>query len=286
VDEGNFLEVVMNSPDVVVLDCCASWCGPCKELTPKLAAAVQHCEGVRLAIMDIDQCPDIASKMQIDSVPMVFAIFQGKVVDKMVGMQTNEAISEFFARLAKLTKGAGAQELLTEGGAALSEGRVEEALQAYGEVLKIDKENYGAFALAGMALCALALKDLPGASHLVSIIQKDFKQHLEEAIVKQALTAVEVASAAQDVDADQLQALRAAVEADGNDHAARHQLAVALFGLHEYTEAMDHCMEIVKRDKAWEDDGGRKLLFKFFDTLGASHPEVQAARRRLSILLF
>mmetsp|Transcript_50434 Transcript_50434/g.118694 ORF Transcript_50434/g.118694 Transcript_50434/m.118694 type:complete len:380 (-) Transcript_50434:203-1342(-) len=286
VNESNFMQVVMETEDVVVLDCAASWCGPCKELTPKLAAAVQQTEGMRLAIMDVDECQQIAAQLQVESVPTVFGVYKGKVHSKIQGNQTNEAIVEFISGLSKLNQRAGAQELLKAGGEALSEGRVEEALRAYGEVLTVDKDTYGALALSGMALCALALKDLPGAKQLVESIQRDYKGQVDEPIVKQAITAVDVATSSMEVDADELVELQQALEKDPDNHDARRTIALALFGRQEYTVAMSHALEIIKRDKSWDEDGGRKLLFKFFDTLGSQHPEVQAARKRLALLLF
>ena len=138
--------------------------------------------------------------------------------------------------------------------------------------------------MSGMAMCALGLNDLEGAQQVVAALRENYKLHLEDSAVKQALTAVDMAVAAGEC-GDEAE-LEAALEADANDHKTRSKLAILLHSKGDAQAAMNHALEIMKRDRAWDDDGGRKLLLQFFESLGSQHPDVIAARKRLSALLF
>lgn len=139
---------------------------------------------------------------------------------------------------------------------------------------------------AGMTLCALNMEDLEAAKGLVKTIKSDFPKDLDDPIVKQAVHAVEFAEMGAGSSGAEIEELEGKISRDANDHQARHDLSLALFGKQRYAEAFKHALDIVKIDKAWEGGKGKELLFKFFETLGNSHPEVLAARKRMATLLF
>ena len=166
VDQNNFNDVVMESRGVVVLQCTAEWCQPCKQLSPKLEHAVGQCDGVVLARMDIDECQEIAGAMNIDVVPTLFLIRDKKVITKVTGDLTDAQIADFLAKGDAAAKQSDAAKTLAQAGEHLAAGEIEPALQAYGRVLEADKEKYGAVAMAGMALCALVRRSSSARLHL------------------------------------------------------------------------------------------------------------------------
>eukprot|EP00281_Chroomonas_sp_CCMP1168_P029341 CAMPEP_0206240526 /NCGR_PEP_ID=MMETSP0047_2-20121206/15987_1 /ASSEMBLY_ACC=CAM_ASM_000192 /TAXON_ID=195065 /ORGANISM="Chroomonas mesostigmatica_cf, Strain CCMP1168" /LENGTH=374 /DNA_ID=CAMNT_0053665317 /DNA_START=157 /DNA_END=1281 /DNA_ORIENTATION=- len=281
--QENFVEAVVNSEEPVIVNCFAEWC---KEQIGPMANAVSGTPGVKLAVMDVDKCPQFAAQLQITNLPTIFLFHKGKALDKQVGSLAPEGVASLVKKAQALSGAVGptANELMVEAGKLLSQSKVQEALQMYMHVSQISREAHGASALSGMALCALAVKDNEAAKDLIETIKAEFPKNLEDPIVKQACNAVELTG--DTVAPEAVMELQAKVEKDADDHASRHELALALFGMQQYGDAMKQCLEIIKRDKAWEEGKARTLLFKFFETLGNDHKEVIAARKRLASLLF
>jgi len=283
------MAVVMQSLEPVILDFYSEWSQPCKELTPRLEKAVAAVPGIKLAKMNVDVEADIAGQLRVDMLPTLFLIYEGKVVEKISGTLTPQGVEALVAKALKLAgmkTQAAHNETLIAAGKLLSQGEPDNAAQLYTQVLQAARDTHGALATAGLSLCAMARQDLEGASAMAALLRRDFAGALEDPIVKQALAAVDLASEAHAMPEAEMEALRARLAQDPDDHAARSALATALFGRRGYGEAMDLALDIVRRDRAWDDGGGRRLLFRFFDTLGAGHEEVIRARRKLSLLLF
>jgi putative thioredoxin len=235
----------------------------------------------------VESVAELAMNLQLQEIPTVFAIHEKKVVNKIQGNLNDTEIAGFVANCAHLAKLASGEGMLEQASELLSTGEIQEALTIYGTILHKPQDHsevVRASAMAGMAMCALALDDLAGAKEVVAALRENHKLLLEDGAVKQALTAVDMAVAAGEC-GDEAE-LEAALAADANDHATRNKLAILLFSKGEAQAAMNHALEIMKRDRAWDDDGGRKLLLKFFESLGSQHPDVIAARKRLSALLF
>ena len=273
------VEASMKNP--VIVDFWATWCGPCKQLTPVLESVVSAARGVvRLAKVDIDRNPEIAQQMRIQSVPAVYAFFQGRPVDGFVGAQPESQIKAFVDRLVKLAGEAGGDPIadaVAQAQAAFDGGDFATAAAIYQQIVEADPEN--ADAIAGLGRCLLALNRAADAQALVDGLPEEFKK--AEPIVG-LIAALEFAGEG----AGDVAQLRAQVAANADDHQSRHDLALALFTIGEREGAIDALVEIVKRDREWNEDGARKRLLKMFEAMGPTDPLTISGRRKLSSVMF
>ena len=260
----------------------APWCGPCKQLGPILEKVVGASGGkVRMVKVNIDDNAQIAQQMRVQSVPTVYGFVDGKPVDGFAGAQPESAISQFVDKLAGMGgAGADAVALLEAAEAALAEGDPDTAMMQFQQVMSITPESVPA--LAGVVRCLTASGDIAGAREVVDQLNDEF---LSDPAMKMAVAAVELAEKAAS-SAGELDAARAAVEADPADLAARQDYALALFAVGQNAEAMDQLLESIRIERGWRDDAARLQLLEFFSSLGAANPDVITARRKLSTLLF
>ena len=268
----------------IVVDFWAPWCGPCKQLGPALEKAVKDAKGaVRLVKINVDENQELAQQMRIQSIPAVYAFKDGRPVDGFVGALPDAQVKQFVQRLAGLAGGAApspiadALALAKEANAA---GDVARAVNIWTQVLQHEPGNVEA--IVGLARAALAKKDLTRAKALLAGVPAEQASHADVAAVK---TALELAEAGQKA-AGEIDKYEARLAADPKDHQTRLDLAVALFAAGERETAIDHLLEIIRRDRAWNDDAARKELLKFFEAIGLADPLTVAARRRLSSILF
>lgn len=265
----------------VLVDFWATWCGPCKQLTPVLEKVVKQAGGkVKLVKIDIDQNPELAQQLRVQSVPTVYAFAQGQPVTGFAGAQPESQIK---ALVEKLTGGplgpADVDVQLAEAQAALEAGELDAASALFGAVLEQEPEN--AEALGGLARCLLAAGDLAEAEQLLDDVPAAAAKH---AAVTGAKSAVALAKEAGTLGDPAELAQRIEVNAD--DHDARYELATSLFLRGQIEQAMEHLRQIVKRDREWHEDGARKQLVRFFEALGPTHPMTIKGRRLLSSVLF
>jgi len=275
-------DVVEASKEVpVIVDFWATWCGPCKQLSPLLEKLVTEARGaVKLVKIDVDQNQDLAQQFRVQSIPSIFAFKDGKPVDGFAGALPESQIKSFIQRLTGDTGPSPIDQALEQAQAAYDAGDYGEAGNLYMEVLSHDQAN--AKAVAGVIRCAVASGQLDQARQILEQIPEEALKDPEIAAAK---TAFDLAEEGQNAGAD-LASLETQVAADPGNHQARFDLAVALYGQSNAEAAIDHLLEIVKRDREWEDDGARKRLVEIFEALGFSHPEAVAGRRKLSSMLF
>src|SRR5689334_9571498 len=229
-DTKNFVaDVIQASQQVpVIVDFWATWCGPCKQLGPALEKAVTEAKGaVRLVKIDVDKNQQLAQQMRIQSIPTVYAFFQGQAVDAFQGALPESQVKSFVAKLAEL---GGAElgpspidEALEQADAALEAGDHGTASAIYNQVLAHEQANLPA--LAGLTRALTATGELARAREVLNRVPQEKKS--DPAVVK-ATAALELAEQAQGA-AGQLGELQAKVAADGNDHQARYDLALALY---------------------------------------------------------
>jgi putative thioredoxin len=264
----------------VLVDFWAEWCGPCKQLTPVLEKVVRAAKGkVKLVKMDIDKHPAIPGQLGIQSIPAVFAFVNGQPVDGFMGALPESQVTAFIERLTKDRIGGEEQDLLKTADAALASGDAAAAADLYAQILAEDAANTAA--LAGMARAYLASGALEQAKQTLAMVPEAKRN---ETPVAAARAALELAEQAKSV--GPLNELEQKVKANPLDHQARFDLAVAMNSKNRRQEAVDNLIEIVRRDRKWNDDGARKQLVQFFEAWGPTDEATVQGRKRLSSILF
>src|SRR5262245_31829389 len=263
----------------VVVDFWAPWCGPCKELNPLLEKVVKSYGGkVRLVKINVDEHPGIAGQLRVQSLPTVYAFRDGRPLDGFMGAQPESAIRAFVDRLLGDEGEADVATLLSSAEQALEAGDVQGAAEIFAAVLQEDKQN--AAALAGLARCYLQTGDIARAEQTIALVPPDQKN----------VTAVERVRAALDLarkanQTDNRDALSARLATNPGDHQARFDLAVASAARGEKQAAVEHLLDLVRRDRNWNEQAARKQLVQLFEAWGPKDPATIEGRRRLSSLL-
>jgi len=264
----------------VLVDFWAPWCGPCKQLTPVLEKAVKAAKGkVKLTKMNIDEHPAVPGQMGIQSIPAVIAFVNGQPADGFMGALPESQVVAFLERLTKGKIADEGQDLLKAADAALIEGNATAAAEIYAQLLAEDSANV--HALAGLARCYVETGALEQAKQTLALVPEPKRN---EAPVAAARAALEVAEQAKSL--GPLAELEEKVLADPLDHQARFDLAVALNAKGKREEAANHLLEIIRRDRKWNEDGARKQLVQFFEAWGFADPAAVDGRKRLSTILF
>jgi putative thioredoxin len=264
----------------VLVDFWAPWCGPCKQLTPILEKAVKSAKGkVKLVKMDIDKHPEIPGQMGIQSIPAVIAFVNGQPADGFMGALPESQVVAFLERLTKGKIGVEEKDLLKEADAALAAGSAAAAADIYAKILAQDSGEIAA--LAGLARCYVATGNIEQAKKTLALVPEAKRNDTAVTAARAALELAEQAKAVGPVDE-----LQRKVAANPLDHQARLELATALSAAGKRAEAVDHLIEIVKRDRKWNEDGARKQLVQLFEAWGPADPATVDGRKRLSSILF
>jgi len=264
----------------VLVDFWAEWCGPCKQLGPVLEKVVRAAKGkVKLVKMDIDKHPTIPGQLGIQSIPAVFAFVNGQPVDGFLGALPESQVTAFIERITKERIGGEEKDLLKAADEALAKGDAAGAADLYARVLAQDSGNVAA--LAGLARSYVRTGAIEQAKQTLALVPESKRN---DSAVAAARAALELAEQAKAV--GPLSDLERKVAADPLDHQARFDLAVALNSKGRRQEAVDNLIEIVKRDRKWNDDGARKQLVQFFEAWGPADEATVNGRKRLSSILF
>jgi putative thioredoxin len=279
----NFMaDVVEASKQVPVLvDFWAPWCGPCKQLTPILEKVVREARGaVKLVKMNIDDHPEVAQQLRVQSIPAVYAFRDGQPVDGFMGAIPESQLKEFIKGLGAPEPGpTQTDQLVTLGKAAFEGGDLNRAAQAFAEV--IQQEPGHPAAVSGLAQCYIANGDLERARQTLALIRPDATNDPDYKSAQAALSLAQKADEAGDT-----AELEAKLAENPKDHQARFDLALALNGRGDREGAVEQLLNNIEVERGWNDEAARKQLLEFFDAYGPTDEATLAGRRRLSSILF
>jgi len=274
---------------LVILDFWAEWCGPCKQLAPVLekVAADYASKGVVLVKINVDEQKLIASQFRIQSIPTVYALFQGQPVADLTNARSESQLKQMLDQILRQLpmeseEGKQAEDiapLIAMGEEVLEAGDLERAASIFGQLHQMAPDN--AEVISGLARTMIQAGRLDEAEALLAQVPAD---KAKDAGIARAQSALALARDATPV--DDLGPLRAKIEANTDDYEAHYELAAGLMATGDRQEAADHLLAIISRDRDWNEGAAKDRFLKLLEAVGLEDPWAREQRRRLSAILF
>lgn len=281
-DMASFMDDVVEASKItpVLVDFWAEWCEPCKTLTPLLEKVVMEARGaIRLVKVDADKNQELAQQLRIQSLPTVMAFKDGQPVDGFTGALPESELKNFIAKFATDGHDPNLQDYINKGNELLAEGKAEEALGLFSQILQADAENLDA--IAGLASGFLKMGEVEKAQGVLKTLTEDRKAHPAIAAVIASLEFAE-----DRPEEGELIKLKEKVQKKPKDNQALYDLAEGLFASGQREDAADALLTIIAREREWNEEAARKLLLKMFEAAGPADPFTLQTRRKLSSVLF
>lgn len=283
--EATFMADVIEASQTVpiIVDFWAPWCGPCKQLTPAIEGAVKDAKGaVKLVKVNVDENQGIAGQLRIQSIPTVYAFWQGQPIDGFQGALPGSELKAFIDRVVTASGGdasGGLDDAIESAEQMLSDGAAADAAQVFAAILQEDAANAAAY--SGLIRSYLALDQVDQAEAILGNVPEDIAETPEIEAAR-----AQLALAKQAADAGPLGELRASVAADPSNRQARFDLAQAEHAAGEVEAAVETLLDLFQLDAAWNDGAAKDQLFTIFDALKPNDPIALDGRRRLSSMIF
>ena len=282
----NFMtDVIEQSKETpVIVDFWAPWCEPCKQLTPIIERIIKEKNGkVILAKMNIDESPEVAQQLKIQSIPAVMAFNDGQPIDGFIGVQSEKNIIEFVNKISSLKNSSTIEENISAGKKYMNEGDIETATLVFSEILKIEPDNISAKSL--LARCLIKNDQLNDAEKIIDSLPVGAESNQDYISVRSELEIFKNAKN-NPISDNEEQELRNNIDKQPENYQLRLDLSKILMAKGENEEAINQLLRIIEVNAKWNDGEARKQLIEIFNILGNENILVTEGRKKLSSMLF
>ena len=282
INQDQFLEEVVEKSKTtpVIVDFWAPWCGPCKQLTPTLEKVVNKKNGkIILAKVNVDENQGIASQLNIQSIPTVYGFVDGKPIDAFQGAQPESKVEAMADKMIDALPGNEIPKLVEEANKLFSDQKFEDSLKLFESLIGMDAGNPKI--ISGMLRCLIQLKRINDAKEMFESLDEKIIEDDEILKIK-----VLIENSNKDKSGTDNTKLIENVGADPKNLDLRFKLANSYLSINETKKGFDELLTMFEQNPGWNEEAAKKKLLEYFDLLGFNDPNVAAARKKLSSIMF